>query len=244
MSVFLSIIVPVYNEEATLPTMMGALHAACPDAQAVYVDDGSKDRSLEILRSHARPTDLVLQGNHGGKGSAIRLGLTRATGRYTVIQDVDLEYDPQEIHLLLHAAQTYPDCAVFGSRFLKTNPNLYRLNLIGNKTLTTILNMLFRGHLTDSYTCYKLLPTTLFQSLNLQSNGFELEAEIAAKCLKSGIEIIEVPITYRPRTIEEGKKIHWKDAYRGVCMMFRIRLSSSITASRAADSRSDNRWQR
>lgn len=220
----LSVLVPVYNEEPTLPTIMRALQAACPDAQVIYIDDGSADRSFEILQRLARPTDLVLQGTHGGKGSAIRLGLTHALGRFTVIQDADLEFDPHEIGLLVHAAKNYPACAVFGSRFLKDNPNIYPLNLLGNKTLTWILNALFGSHLTDSYTCYKLLPTTLFQSLGLHSNGFELEAEIAAKCLKRGTEIVEVPISYRPRSIEEGKKINWKDAFRGIRMMVKVRL--------------------
>ncbi len=227
MSKNLTVLVPVYNEEATLPTLMDALHAACPDAEVIYIDDGSEDRSLEILHRLARAQDVVLEGRHGGKGSAIRLGLEEAKGTYTVIQDADLEYDPKEIHLLLDAALSHGRCAVFGSRFLKQNPNIYKGALFGNKLLTWWLDFLFKSKVTDSYTCYKLLPTNLFQGLNLRSNGFELEAEIAAKCLKTGIDVIEIPVNYRPRRIEEGKKINWKDGIKGLVMMTRIRLAPS-----------------
>jgi glycosyltransferase involved in cell wall biosynthesis len=194
----LSVLVPVYNEERTLSGLMDALVAACPDAQIVYVDDGSADASLEILRRHARTTDVVVAAQHGGKGSAIRQGLKKATGTYTVIQDADLEYDPRQIHALLELAKSRPGSAVFGSRFLRPNPTIYRRFLWGNKVLTAVMNILFRSRLTDSYTCYKLLPTEVFRSLNLTSNGFELEAEICARCLRRGIPIIEMPVTYRP----------------------------------------------
>lgn len=221
----LSIIVPVYNEAKTLEAIMTALPAACPDAQIVYVDDGSKDDSLQILRAHTRPTDLVLTKENGGKGSAIRMGLQHTAGTYTVIQDADLEYDPTEIAHLLEAAKKEPNTVVFGSRFFHgKTPHIYWRYLMGNRAITMLLNILFFTHLTDSYTCYKLLPTPLFQSLNLQSRGFELEAEIAAKCLKKGVKIVEVPISYRPRSIEEGKKIRGKDAVKGGWMMIGVRL--------------------
>ncbi len=221
----LSIIVPVYNEARTLETIMAAIVSACPDAQILYVDDGSKDASLDILKAHARPTDLVLTKPNGGKGSAIRMGLQDAKGLYTVIQDADLEYDPKEIHLLLQKAKEHADSVVFGSRFAHgKTPHIYWRFLLGNKTITGLLNVLFFTRLTDSYTCYKLLPTPLFRNLNLRSNGFELEAEIAAKCLKRGIAVLEVPISYHPRSIEEGKKINWKDAVKGAWMMMKIRM--------------------
>ncbi len=219
----LSIIVPVYNEERTLATIMHALAEKCPHAQIIYVDDGSRDASLNILRDHMKSDDVVLTKPNGGKGSAIRMGLERAEGMYTVIQDADLEYDPAEIAMLVDEAKKNPGSAVFGSRFLKQNPNIYKIFLMGNKVLTAWLNILYGSKLTDSYTCYKLLPTDLFRSLELTSRGFELEAEICAKCLKKKIPIHEVPVTYKPRTIEEGKKINWKDAYKGIAMMWRLR---------------------
>lgn len=196
----------------------------CPSAQIVYVDDGSKDKSLELLKASARPQDLVLTKPNGGKGSAIRKGLEAAEGTYTVIQDADLEYDPAEINLLLQAAKSNPGHGVFGSRFLRKNPNIYKRFLLGNKTLTLCMNILFGAKLTDSYTCYKLLPTPLFRGLHLTSNGFELEAEICGRCLKTGIPITEIPISYAPRTIAEGKKINWRDAVKGLLMMLRVRF--------------------
>ena len=227
----LTIIVPVYNEERTLTSIMTAVAAKCPEAQIIYVDDGSRDRSLSILQSGVRSQDHILHKENGGKGSAIRMGLDQAAGTYTVIQDADLEYDPAEIKLLLSEAKTHPGSAVFGSRFLRPNPNIYKRFLLGNKTLTFILNLLYGSHLTDSYTCYKLLPTDMFRSLQLKARGFELEAEICAKCLKQGIPIREVPISYKPRTIAEGKKINVRDAWKGVKMMWSVRVKPSMIAS-------------
>jgi glycosyltransferase involved in cell wall biosynthesis len=224
MSPELSIIVPVYNEAATLRTIMTALMQTCSDAQIIYVDDGSKDDSLKILHAMVRPTDCVIAKENGGKGSAIIAGLEKATGQYTVIQDADLEYDPREIQSLLDAAKTHPNTAIFGSRFFQgKTPHIYWRFLIGNKVITGWLNLLFDCKLTDSYTCYKLLPTKIFKQLNLKSKGFELEAEIASRCLKTGIKVMEVPISYRPRSIEQGKKINGMDAIKGAFMMLKVR---------------------
>jgi glycosyltransferase involved in cell wall biosynthesis len=221
----LSILIPVYNEERTLAEMMRELSTHCPEAELIYINDGSKDRSAEILKENARPEDIVISKPNGGKGSAIREGLRHATGQFTTIQDADLEYHPSQIATLLaEAERSNGEVCVFGSRFLTANPNRYKRYLLGNKTVTAVLNILFFSRLTDSYTCRKLLPTVLFQSLNLQSSGFEMEAEICAKCLRRGIPIIELPISYQPRSIEEGKKINWKDAVKGVLMMLRIRV--------------------
>lgn len=222
----LSIIVPVYNEARTLETLMRTLIDALPESEIVYVDDGSKDESLEILKRKKRPQDIVLTKENGGKGSAVRLGITKATGEYCVIQDADLEYDPREIKLLVEAAESNPRSIVFGSRFLKQNPNIYPLYLFGNKTLTMILNILFGSSLTDSYTCYKLFPTDTLKNLPLTARGFELEAELACWPLRRGFGIREVPISYKPRSFEEGKKINWKDAVKGILTMIRIRLSA------------------
>jgi len=222
----LSVLVPVYNEARTLKRVMDALTSALPDSQIVYIDDGSKDDSLAILKQSARPQDMILTKENGGKGSAIRMGIKEATGDYIVIQDADLEYDPADIKLLLARAQKNPGVIVFGSRFLQTNPNIYPLYLLGNKTLTMISNMLFCGHLTDSYTCYKLFPAALLKSLPLTADGFELEAELTALPLRRKCTIVEEPITYHPRTFSEGKKINWKDAVRGVLTMLRIRFSA------------------
>jgi glycosyltransferase involved in cell wall biosynthesis len=221
----LSIIVPVYNEARTLEKIMEAISKACPNAQIIYVDDGSKDVSLTLLKAHARPADMVLTKPNGGKGSAIRMGLEHAIGAYTVIQDADLEYIPEEISLLMYEAKKNPGAAIFGSRFFHgKTPHIYWRFLMGNKVMTAWMNILFFANLTDTYTCYKLLPTPLFQSLKLQSGGFEMEAEITARCLRRHIKIIEVPISYHPRSIEEGKKINWKDAVKGALKMVKVRF--------------------
>lgn len=221
----LSVLVPVYNEARTLKRVMDALVTALPESQIVYIDDGSSDTSLEILRASARPQDKVLTKENGGKGSAIRLGIQEATGEYVVIQDADLEYDPAEIKVLLARALKTPGVIVFGSRFLQHNPNIYPLYLLGNKTLTMILNVLFGGHLTDSYTCYKLFPAGILKSLPLTADGFELEAELTALPLIMKKTIIEEAITYHPRTFSEGKKINWRDAVKGIWTMFKIRFA-------------------
>ncbi len=160
---------------------------------------------------------------------AIRAGLAHATGSYVTIQDADLEYHPRQISLLMAEAEKQnqeqnKECCVFGSRFLTPNPNIYKRYLLGNKFVTLVLNVLYFSRLTDSYTCRKLLPTELLKSLHLTARGFELEAEICAKCLKRGIPIVEIPIDYQPRTIEEGKKINWRDAVKAVTMMLKVRI--------------------
>lgn len=221
----LSVLVPAYNEAATIEAVMRTLMAVCPDAQIVYVNDGSKDGTLDILKRNARPQDSIIDKPNGGKGSAIREGLAQATGDYTVIQDADLEYDPAEIALLLKKAEELPGSTVFGSRFLKPNPNIYKRFLFGNKMMTAILNILFGSRLTDSYTCYKLLPTDAFRSLDIRSNGFEMEAEICSKVLKKGMMVTEIPVTYSPRTIEQGKKIRFSDALKGALMILRQRVT-------------------
>ncbi len=221
----LTVLVPVFNEQRTLADVMRRLSAALPECEIIYINDGSKDRSEAILQAKKRPHDIIISQKNGGKGSAIRAGLARATGAFCVIQDADMEYEPREILTLLTEAETHPGTIVFGSRFLQPNPNVYPLYLLGNKTLTMILNILFFGRLTDSYTCYKLFPTDVMRSLPLSARGFELEAELSAWPLKRGIVIRECPITYKPRTFEEGKKINWRDAVKGILTMLRIRFS-------------------
>lgn len=221
----LTIIVPVYNEEATLTRLMLGVSSSNPKAQVVYVDDGSTDKSLAILREHARAQDSVIQKQNGGKGSAVREGLLHAKGLMTVIQDADLEYNPSQIPLLVAEANAHPGSVIFGSRFLQRNPTTHWRFLLGNKVLTFALRILFGGTITDSYTCYKLLPSELFRSLPLQSRGYELEAEISAWCLKKNIPVREIPIIYVPRSVDEGKKIRGLDAIRGCITLLRVRFS-------------------
>ena len=220
-----SILIPVYNEEATVAEIIAALHEHCGDAELIFINDGSSDGSLRILQEKSRAEDIVIDKPNGGKGSAIRAGLEKAAGTYCIIQYADLEYDPAQIPGLVSIAEHHKDSAIFGSRFLRKNPNIYKRFLLGNKVLTGVLNLFFFTRITDSYTCYKLLPTQLFQSLELTANGFELEAEICCKCIKKGISIQEVPISYKPRRVEEGKKIKLSDAWKGIHMILKQRFS-------------------
>lgn len=222
----LSIIIPVFNESETICEVMTALQEHCSDAQHIYIDDGSLDDSLSKIRQHARSQDSVLTQKNGGKGSAIRAGLALATGKYTVIQDADTEYHPVQIQRLYEAAVATPKNCIFGSRFLSWNPSTHWRFRAGNIVLTSVANLLFGSHITDSYTCYKLLPTDLFRDLQLDSRGFELEAEITGKCLRRGIPIIEIPITYKPRSVAQGKKIRWQDAWTGLRIFWRERWRS------------------
>lgn len=220
----LTIIVPVYNEEKTIKRVMRRIAEVHPNAQIIYVNDGSSDNSLPIMKQIARPEDVIITKENEGKGSAVRLGIEQARGKFTTIQDADLEYDCSEIHALCQEAEKHPGSIVFGSRFKKKNPNLYKRYLIGNKVLTGAINILFGGKLTDSYTCYKLFPTQIIKSLPLRAHGFELEAELCTMPLKRSISIRELPISYAPRSLAEGKKIRFLDALKGIWTMLRVRL--------------------
>jgi glycosyltransferase involved in cell wall biosynthesis len=230
----ISILIPAFNEEKTISQVLDTVLDLPLDMEIIVIDDGSKDHTPQILDQIKSTLDasgraenfVVIHKPNGGKGSAIRAGLEQARGDFTVIQDADLEYNPSEISLLLKEALEHPGEAVFGSRFLRPNPKIYWRFWLGNKGMTMAINLFFFGHLTDSYTCYKLLPTPLFRSLNLQARAFEMEAEICSLCLKRGVRIREIPVSYRPRTIAEGKKIGWRDVVTGLKTMLKIRFSS------------------
>lgn len=223
----LSIVVPAFNEEATLPMIIERLHRACPFAQCIFVDDGSKDSSLAIMRRLARPEDIVLTKPNGGKGSAVRMGYQHATGVYTIVQDADLEYSPEEIPLLLAYAEEHHLSALFGSRRLKEQKQFTHVTaFVGGSLLTVICNLLFRTHLTDQPTCYKLVRTDILHSMVLRANDFRFDPEITALLARRGIPIAEYPISYHPRSFAEGKKIGLKDWFLWVWEFIRLRVIS------------------
>lgn len=204
---------PVYNEERTLPQIIERLHRACGDfAQIIFVDDGSGDRSLAILREQARPGDIVLTKSNGGKGSALRLGFPHARGRYTIVQDADLEYSPEEIPGLLAFAEERGHPVVFGSRRLKKQKQFIHLTaFLGGSFLTYLCNFLYGTRLTDQPTCYKLIQTDILRSLPLKENDFRFDPEVTVLLARRGIPVVEYPISYTPRSYAEGKKIGFKD---------------------------------
>ncbi|OGJ59866.1 hypothetical protein A2881_01895 [Candidatus Peribacteria bacterium RIFCSPHIGHO2_01_FULL_55_13] len=223
----LSIVVPVYNEEKTLASIIERLHHSCGFAQMIFVNDGSKDRSLEILRSLARPEDIVVTKENGGKGSAVHMGYRYAQGHYTIVQDADLEYSPEEIPALLQFAEEHDAAAVFGSRRLKKQKQFVHLTFfIGGSLLTGICNILYRTHLTDQPTCYKMVRTEILKTFPLKENDFRFDPELTVMLARRGVPIREYPVSYHPRSVAEGKKINWKDWFKWVWVFASLRLRS------------------
>lgn len=231
----LSIVVPVYNEEATLRTIIGRIFAACGDiAEVIFVDDGSSDNSLQILQEMARDQDTVITKKNGGKGSAVRKGYSVATGTYVIVQDADLEYDPEEIPSLLTFAEKHNAKALWGSRRLKKQKQFVHFgHFIGGTSLTYICNILYGSRLTDQPTCYKMVRNDVLQTLPLKENDFRFDPELTVMVLRNGVSIVEQPISYHPRSMEEGKKINWTDWFKWVWVFvtLRFRPASYFTKS-------------
>lgn len=220
----ISFLVPAFNEKNTILTVLDVLSKFPENHEIIVIDDGSIDGTRELLREQNRPNTIILfHEKNAGKGAAIQTGLGQARGRYVAIQDADLEYDPMEYVAMLRVAQTEKIRVIFGSRFLQKNPAIYLRYLWGNKLMTFWINCLTGGGFTDTYTCYKLIDRDLFSSLAVSSRGFEMEAEICVKlaCVEGPIR--EVPIHYRPRRIEEGKKINARDAIKGFMTALKVR---------------------
>ncbi|MFH0770273.1 MAG: glycosyltransferase family 2 protein [Candidatus Peregrinibacteria bacterium] len=222
----LSIVVPAYNEERTLPALIDRVQRSCAeDSEIIFVDDGSRDRTLEIMRAKARPQDTVLTKPNGGKGSAVHMGYARARGRYTIVQDADLEYSPEEIPLLLRFAEENCYIAVFGSRRLKRQRQYAHLSFfIGGSLLTFIGNFLYGTHLTDQPTCYKLVRTDVLRTIPLREKDFRFDPELTVMLTRRGVAIMEYPISYMPRSIHDGKKIGWRDWFRWVWVFIKLRF--------------------
>ncbi len=222
----LSIVVPVYNEERTLEALVARVFAACGAfSEVIFVDDGSKDRSLEILKKIARPQDQVHTKQNGGKGSAVRMGYQHVRGRYTVVQDADLEYSPEDIPRLLEYAEEKNLPALFGSRRLKKQKQFSHLTFfLGGTLLTWTCNLLYGTRLTDQPTCYKMVRTDVLKTLPLKENDFRFDPELTVMIALRGHAIAELPISYSPRSIEEGKKINWRDWFKWMWVFFTLRF--------------------
>ncbi len=223
----LSIIIPAYNESRTiLETITRCQNVSLSSLVAVWereiiiVDDGSTDATKYLLQSLPPSIKIITHDKNYGKGKAIQTGIAYATGDWSIIQDADLEYNPNQFEKLLEKISTNTQnfkpvemYVVYGARAYTKGYIIYR---IGAFVLTSFLNILYQSNIRDSYTCYKLIPTSLFQSLHLTSLGFEIEAEITAKLLRQRIYIFEVPIEYYPRKFLDGKKIRGRDAWKGL----------------------------
>jgi dolichol-phosphate hexosyltransferase len=227
-AVKLSILMPVYNEAKTLERVVKrVLDVSFPcKVEVVIVDDASSDGTAEILDGlhDERLTKLRHQVNRG-KGAAIRTAVAAATGDFMVPLDADLEYQPEEIPRLLEPVLSGEADVVYGSRTFGSHSAYSFWYVMGNKALTTFANVLFNAYIADLETCFKLLPLDLLRSLDITSDGFGMEAEITGKLLARRIRPFEVPITYRARSREEGKKITWRDGVQAMWILARIRLA-------------------
>ncbi len=227
----LSVIIPVFNERATVLEVLDRVAAIDMEAEVIVVDDGSTDGTRELLAERARATDpmitLVEHASNRGKGAALTTGVRRATGEYVIAQDADLEYDPADYAKLLAVVDARRATAVYGSRFGGPRPRMSLRHVVGNRLLTGFTNLLYGSSLTDMETCYKLVRRSLFEELGITCNRFDVEPEITAKLLKTGVTIHEVPISYTGRSFAEGKKISWVDFVSAVWTLVRLRFSGS-----------------
>lgn len=220
----LSVIVPVYNEQATVKTLLTNLLKISAVKEVIVVDDGSTDQTLSEIKKITSKKMQVFTKPNGGKGSAIRYGLSKVTGTHVLIQDADLEYDPEDIPVLLEPIKKGKASIVYGSRFLGPHLNLLFWHRVGNGLLNLLVNILYNTTLSDMETCYKVIPTDLLRSIDLQANAFDIEPEITCKLLRAGHRIYEVPISYVGRDFSEGKKITWRDGIDAVRVIVGVRL--------------------
>ena len=226
----LSIVIPAYNEERFIGTLLTQIKAVdlsrfSLQKEIIVVDDCSKDRTAAIVDAEPGVTLLRMEKN-GGKGQAVRAGIARATGDYLIIQDADLEYDPQEYPRLLAPIEENRADVVYGSRFMGGSAHrvLYFWHSVGNGLLTLLSNMFTNLNLTDMETCYKAFRRELIQGIEIEENRFGFEPEITAKVAKLGVRIYEVGISYYGRTYAEGKKIGYKDGFRALWCIFKYNV--------------------
>jgi glycosyltransferase involved in cell wall biosynthesis len=225
----LSVLMPVYNERATIETAIErvlAVDVSVDSFELVVVDDGSTDGTRELLTRRSWPDNvrILRHERNQGKGAALRTGLSEAGCDYCTVMDADLEYDPSNFDALLAPLLAGEAEAVYGVRGFQAHSAYSFWFVVGNKAVTLTANVLYNAWLSDLMTCQKVLKTSLFRSLPLRANGFAIEAEITARLLRAGVRIFEVPITYRARRREEGKKLKPVDGLRVLATLARCRI--------------------
>jgi glycosyltransferase involved in cell wall biosynthesis len=220
----LSIIMPVYNERDTLKAIVHRVLSLDADIELVIVDDGSSDGTREILATLQDPRlKVILHPKNTGKGGAVRTGLDHCSGEVVVIQDADLEYDPEDLPQLVRPIEEGRAHVVYGSRFLGRGEFLTS-SYLANRFLTGLTNLLFGSRLTDMETCYKCMRSDVLVRLDLISKRFDMEPEITSKLLRNGYRIHERPIAYRGRAKEEGKKIGLRDGLQAIKTLLKYRF--------------------
>jgi glycosyltransferase involved in cell wall biosynthesis len=225
----LSVIIPCYNEKDLLPELIALVkRAPVKDKEIILVDDGSKDGTTEMIRAglEKEVDKVVYHGRNQGKGAAIRSGLAQAAGDMVIIQDADLEYDPDEYPKLIAPIVQGKADVVYGSRFSGEGPHRVHLfwHYVGNRLLTLLSNMFSNLNLTDMETCYKVFRTEIIKSLQIEESGFGIEPEITLKVGKKRYRVYEVGISYYGRSYREGKKIAWQDGFKAVFVILKYGL--------------------
>jgi glycosyltransferase involved in cell wall biosynthesis len=227
----LTVVIPVYNERATVGEIIRRIRAVeIPlTLQVIVVDDGSSDGSDKVLQALEDSTVRVIRHTHNqGKGAAIRTGMEAMTGDLLLIQDADLEYDPDDWPKLLEPMLKGKARVVYGSRFTGERKNMLPLHWFGNRMLSLVTNILYSSTLSDMETCYKLFDAEVLKGITIVSDRFEFEPEITAKVMRRGFRIYEVPISYAGREANEGKKITWRDGFGAMVALIRFRFTKDF----------------
>jgi glycosyltransferase involved in cell wall biosynthesis len=234
----LTVVVPCFNEVATVEAVVRRVVASPWTAEVIVVDDGSTDGTREVLARIDHPkVRVLLQDRNRGKGAALRRGFAEATADFVVVQDADLEYDPAEYGDLLGPLVEGVADVVYGSRFISSRPHrvLYFWHSVGNRFLTTLSNMFTNLNLTDMETCYKVFRREVIQSIDIEEDRFGFEPEVTAKVARAGWRVYEVGISYKGRTYAEGKKIGWRDGVRAVWCILKYSPLGERLRGRSAD---------
>ena len=223
----ISVVVPVFNELSTIESIMGRIKAVPLSKEIVVVDDYSTDGTRDLLsRMNGDMVKVIFHEKNMGKGAALRTGFRNATNDIVIVQDADLEYDPDEYHKLIKPIIDGKADVVYGSRFMGSEPHrvLYFWHMLGNKTLTFLSNMFTNLSLTDMETCYKVFRREVLNNITIEENRFGFEPEITAKLSKMNLRIYEVGISYAGRSYKEGKKINWKDGISAIRCIIKYNL--------------------
>jgi len=224
----LSVIIPTYNEKATILQLLDKVEKVkLPQniqKEIIIIDDYSVDGTREILKKLGDQYNIVYHDKNRGKGAAIRTGLEKASGDFIIIQDADLEYDPNEYGKLLQPILDNEAQVAYGSRFLNKHSPRYKLFYLGNKFLSLLFSILYGQKISDMETCYKVFSREVLKNIAIESNRFNFEPEITAKIVKAGYKIKEIPISYQSRSFKEGKKIGWRDGISAIWTIIKYKF--------------------